>query len=240
MISKTFYDDNPEDRRYVHDYWSWLQTQPQDAWLLWARCANWDNADAIFASMVERFDCDLALVSWIFWGCQPDYYVRNPGHYGRDSLIGKIVGNVERGAYRSSALFYDRYEVAIYAHEYRKALGEVPAGTAPFRLPRELCGPFDGRRASIPAAYDAQTERDLEEIFDSMDGGLPRSEDEHWRTQVAGGNLWLKDRLKLPTVRPDAIAAYRHLDDPSYVEAIFGSSSSYAAARSPRKRWWSN
>ena len=239
MIPKTYYDDNPEDRAFVRDYWSWLQEQSQDAWLLWARGANWDNADTIFADMLDRPDCDLALVSWIFWGCQPEFYVRNPNEFKTSPLISKIVSNVERGFYRSAELYYDRYEVVIQAHQYRNALLEVPAANVPFRLPRVLCGPFNGRRAAIPARFDSQTERDLTEMFDYLDGGLPRSEADYWRQQESGGNLWIKDRLTLPKVPADPLAAYRDLDDAAYIEAIFGKGSAYDAARTPRKKKWS-
>ncbi len=242
MIPKTFEDDEQQDRRYIFDYWDWLKNQPQDAWLLWARCANWDNADTIFDLMVDRPDCDLALVSWIFWGCSPAYYVRNPARYGNRELIGKIVSNCQRSFYTSSDLFYDRYEVAINAHEYLKALREKPAAGPPFELPRLLCGPFDGRRASIARRYDDRTERDLAVIFQNIDGSLPRSEAEHWESEERGGNLWIKDRLALPTVAMNPMTTYAHLAAAAYVEAIFGKAAAYAAARAPqkapRKKWW--
>jgi hypothetical protein len=66
MIPRTYNGGNPEDRAYVDDFWAWLRHQPKDAWLLWARCANWDNADTIFEQMIEDPDCDLALVAWVF------------------------------------------------------------------------------------------------------------------------------------------------------------------------------
>ena len=245
MIPKTFHDGNPEDRRYTEDYWSWLQDQPQDAWLLWARTANWDNADTIFQRMLDSQACDLALVSWLFWHCDPSSCVENPSYYRAGSVIQKIVENVNRDLYQSSELFYDRYEVGILAHQYVKTLREVPAGQAPFALPRVIRGRFDGRRARIPARYDDETERDLAEIFRYRDGGLPRSEAEHSQQQTQGGNDWLKGRLSLPRVPPDPITTYRHLDDAAYVEAIFGKSSDYDAALAkqrggakPRKTWW--
>lgn len=237
MIPKTYYDGNPEDRAYVDDFWSWLKEQPQDAWLLWARTANWDNAEPIFSAMLDDSACDLALVSWLFWTADPSFLVDNPGRYSAEDLVGKIVSNLERGHYVARGLFYDRYEVAIHAQEYVGALRR--RGAAPFRLPRVLCGPFTGRRAALPAAYDTQTEQDLEEIFDLMDGALPRSEDEHWRRQTEGGNLWIRDRLKLPNAPSDPVAAFSTLDDAAYVEAIFGQHADYRAARTPqKKKWW--
>jgi hypothetical protein len=242
MIPRTFHDDAKQDRRVTLDFWAWLQDQPHDAWLLWARWANWDNADTIFELMLDRADCDLALVSWIFWGTDPGYYVRNPSSFGAHTLTGKIVANCEREFYRSSNLFYDRYEVAISAHTYLKALRGNDSATVPFKLPRILCGPFNGRQASIAERYDERTERDLAEIFTHLDGGLPRSEAQHWQDQEAGGNLWIKDRLALPSVAADPVHAYRDLDDAAYVEAIFGRAEDYAAARAPagkaRSKWW--
>jgi len=237
MIPKTYYDDNPEDRAYVRDFWTWLQDQPQDAWLLWARTANWDNANWIFEQMIERADCDIALVAWVFWGCEPSFYVTNPDRYIATSLIAKIVVNVERGFYKEHELCCDRFELAVGAHEYLKALRNMPAVAPPFRLPRSLCGPFDGRRAAIPAHYDAQTEQDLAEIFHYLNGGLPRSEDEHQRRN----DRWIRT-LELPRVPRDPFTAFRDLDDAAFIEAIFGKSEAYAAARadaakSPKKKW---
>lgn len=243
MIPRTFHDGNPEDRAYVQDYWAWLQHQSQDAWLLWARCANWDNADTIFEAMVDRPECDLAVVGWIFWGTQPGYYVSNPGSYRPDTLIGRIVAHVEEGYYHSQELHLSRYECAIQAHEYCHALA-TSGGVAPFRLPRALCGPFEGRRASIPRRFSTDVEAELQVIFSALDGGLPRSEDEYWRDQRNGGNLWIADHLKLPRLTADPIRAGHGLDDLAYVEMIFGPGRDYTAARAaasgvrPKTRWW--
>jgi hypothetical protein len=245
MIPKTFHDGNPEDRRYVIDYWSWLQDQPQDAWLLWARCANWDNAEAIFDAMIGRPDCDLALVSWLFWRSDPAYFVETPSRYRPGSLIRKIVENANGGLYRSSDLFCDRYETAVQAHRYVQALRRNTSEKPPFALPRVLCGPFNGRPAVLPARYDDQTEADLAEIFRYLNGGLPRSEKEHWLSQTKGGNVWLKDRMRLPDVSAAQLASFHHLDDAAYVEAIYGRSSDFDAALAKerggakvRRSWW--
>lgn len=188
-------------------------------------------------------ECDRAVVGWIFWGTEPGYYVSNPGAYRPDTLIGKIVANVEEGFYRSQELYLSRYECAIQAHEYRRALS-TSGGIAPFRLPRALCGPFDGRRALIPTRFSKDVEAELEEIFSALDGGLPRSEDDYWNGQRRCGNLWIADHLKLPRVHGDPVVACNGLDDLAYVEAIFGPGRDYTAARTaaagaPRKkRWW--
>jgi hypothetical protein len=245
MIPRTYHDGNPEDRAYASDFWSWLAQQPRDAWLLWARRANWDNAGTIFQAMVDRPDCDLGLVSWLFWASGPASCIEQPAHYRRDRLIATIVENCDRGFYGPAELSYDRSDVAISAHQYVRALREAAPGQPPFRLPRALCGPFDGRRARIPARYDDQTERDLQELFHYLNGGLPRSEEEYWRDQVASGNAWVHDQMTLPQVPADPVAAFGHLDDAAYVEAIFGKSAAFDEAlarhrsgRRPRRGWW--
>jgi hypothetical protein len=130
------------------------------------------------------------------------------------------------------------------AYQYAAALREVSASQVPFRLPRLLCGPFTGRRAAIQARYDDRTEEELKTIFRYMNGGLPRSEDEHWRHVVASGGAWLKDQMALPVPR-DPVAAHAHLDDAAYVETIFGKTDVFEAAlarhrsgKRPRKAWW--
>lgn len=234
MIPKTFHDVQHQDRRYIEDYWCWLKEQPQDAWLLWARWANWDNADGIFELMIDRADCDLALVSWIFWGCDPAFYVRNPASYSSRSLIGKIIGNCGRAFYSSRNLHYSRYEKAIAAHAYVEAL-QAQTARPPFHLPRDLCGPFDGRHASIPSRYDEDTEAALHDIFAGIDGGLPRSEAEHWQNLEDGGDLAIRDRLVLPSVPADPLNAYSHLCDAAYTSAIFGTPQDARPAK--RNRW---
>lgn len=251
MIQKTYVDGNPEDRNAIEDFWSWLRDQPQDAWLLWARNANWDNAEPVFEEMVASPDCDLAIVSWLFWTASPAFYVGNAGSLQSNALMRTILANTAQGVYRRADLFYDRYEVIHPAHEYLAALRDTATAEAAFQLPRALCGPFDGRKANLPARYDAQTEADLQEIFRTIDGSLPRSEAAHWQDQVNGGNVAIKDHLPLPNVPTDPVSALRSLDDAAYVEAIFASADDYEAARSAlysgrrkrltapaRRSWW--
>ena len=202
--------------------------------LLYARQANWDNADWIVEQLADDPSCDRAVISWIFWGSDPGFFFRTPAEYRPDRLIAKIVTNAGRGYYRSAELYCDRFELVHQAQGYLGAL-EASGGAAPFRLPRELCGPFDGRPARLPSSYDAQTERDLAEIFAAIDGGLPHSEGEHWQQQEKGGNLWIKEVLALPGVRAAPLASLRHLDDAGYVQAIFGRHADYLAAC--RKNW---
>lgn len=241
MIPKTYHDEEKEDRRFTDDLWSWLKDQPQDAWLLWVRNANWDNADTIFERMIDDPRCDLAIGSWLFWNSEPSYYVRNPtSAMSGMRFLSKIASSVESGRYKSSDLYLSRYEIVFGVHEYIKAVRETAPAASPFPVPRILFGPFNGRHASLPERYDEVTERGLEEIFLAIDGWLPRSESLHRERQVSGGNNWIEARLKLPAVPADPIRAYSRLDDTAYAEALFGKSAAYQAARNPqaKKTWW--
>lgn len=233
MIPKTYHDGNPEDRAYVRDLWSWLQRQPQDAWLLWARTANWDNAGWIYERMIENPDCDRAIVSWLFWKSGPDHVVDDPTAFDRSSLIGRIVDNSGRGFYRQAELTYDRYEVVHEVHAYLAALAK-PLANAPFPLPRELCGPFAGRPARLPETYDQVTEDGLSELFRHLDGGLPRSEQQYRAEEARNGNLWIKSIFRLPRPPADPNALHQ-LDDRQFLESIFGKHSAYIKARSAHR-----
>ena len=76
-IPHTYYDGNPEDRAYVRDFWAWLEQQPQQAWLYYARNANWDQAEDMFVDMVRHPRCDRALASWLFWSSDPSYFIHH-------------------------------------------------------------------------------------------------------------------------------------------------------------------
>ena len=230
MIQKTYFDDNQEDRFFSDDLWSWLKDQPQDVWLLWIRCANWDQADGIMHRMLTDPRCDLAIVSWFFWMSRPEYWIRNPSQYRTESLLSLVVANVEESFYRSSELYCSRSETIHEAHSYRMALLDLPASPRPFRLPRLLCGPFEGRPALIPEPYDPLTEQDLREIFDNIDGYLPRSEEQYRADRERGWSIWLEDLMSLPHISGDPIKDFAHLDDAEFIEAIYGSSTQYQAA----------
>ncbi|MEZ5853650.1 MAG: DUF4274 domain-containing protein [Hyphomicrobiaceae bacterium] len=257
MIQKTYFNDDQEDRLYSDDLWSWLKNQPQDVWLLWIRCANWDQADGIMHRMLNDPRCDLAIVSWVFWLSRPHYWIENPDKFTTDSLLGQIIANLEKGFYGSSELYCSRSETVHEAHAYRKALLDRPDAPRPFLLPRLLCGPFAGRPAAVPQQYDADTERDLKEIFDNIDGSLPRSEQEYRKDRELGWQVWLEDLMPFPAIDHDPIESFAHLDDPGFIEAIYGSQESYQLAlekarainrqrseeqsrqlRKRRSKWW--
>lgn len=228
-IPRSFYDDNPEDRRYADDMWAWLQLQAMDAWLLFVRTANLDASSGIVDAMLDDARCDRAIVAWAFWD-QAGYFADKPEELARDSRVATILRNIERGFYRSSELELDRYELVHGAQDYLSAL-EKCGGKASFRLPRELCGPFEGRMARIPASYDAETEAGLAELFRMLDGYLPRSEAEYRDAQERGGNFWIRTVFALPKPPKNPLVTLSQLDDAQYVEAIFGSATAYRQVR---------
>jgi hypothetical protein len=222
MIPRTYYDGNPEDWNYVDDFWNWLKDQPQDVWLLWARNANWDNADRIFERMVSSPICDGAVAAWIFWASDPAHYIRNPSRYP-NSLLARIVGNAASGFYARSELFLDRLDTISAAIGLLKAFESSPE-TRPFAVPRALLGPFNGRRACAPT-YDAETRRDLDNFFHVMDGHIDADEAAHEAARASDRTVM--KRLKLP---PFTAASAAVKDDAEAIKAIYGTADAYDKA----------
>jgi hypothetical protein len=226
-IQRTYWDDNPEDRNFADDFWSWLKDQPQDAWLLWARTANWDNAEGIFRNMVDDPCCDRALAAWIFWHASNGERI-DPADAG---LVGTILRNLARGHYARSELYLDRYELV---HPVQSRLKQLAAGGTTGTVPHALYGPFEGRKAKLPDAYDAATEADLAELFDYLNGELPRSEADHWDKQKRGGNLWIADVFALPSLSGLTPATLARLDETRLAEQLYGLQREYEFARDRR------
>ena len=90
-------------------------------------------------------------------------------------------------------------------------------GPPPFRIPRELCASFEGRNPDLPP-FDETTERDLEEMFQYLDGKLPRADEESWEWNRRGGNWWYEQALQLPST-PEVPA---HMSDVEAIDAVFG------------------
>ena len=215
-IPKTFYDGNPEDRQFVDDFWAWLRTQPQQAWLYYARSANWDEADRMFVEMVREPDCDRALASWLFWSSGPHFYVREGRLPPDGSLLGEILKREAEGGFAQSKLHYNRVEAAFYALITADALDKLK-GPPPFRIPRELCASFDGRNADLPE-YDEETERDLAEMFEYLDGTFPRTDEQSYEGQRRGGNWLFEPALRLPN-NPRVT---HDMTDVQAIDAVFG------------------
>ena len=213
-IPHTYYDGNPEDRAYIRDFWTWLQEQPQQSWLYYARNANWDQAGDMFVDMVRHPRCDRALASWLFWSSDPAHFIAQGKRPSRETLLGAILDRSEAGGFTNVALHYHRAEVALNALRVAEALTRLD-GPPPFRIPRELCASFEGRNPDLPP-FDATTERDLEEMFQYLDGRLPRTDQESWeRIKV---NWWYEPALQLPAA-PEVTS---RMSDVEAIDAVFG------------------
>jgi hypothetical protein len=215
-IPRTYYDGNPEDRAYIPDFWTWLQQQPQTAWLYYARKANWDEAGEMFVDMVRHPHCERALASWLFWSSDPSYFIEQGKRPPAGTLVGAILERSEKGGFSNTGLFYHRVEVALQALRAAEALTRLD-GPPSFRIPRELCASFEGRNPDLPP-FDATTERDLEEMFEYLDGTLPRTDQDSWEWNKRGGNWWYEQALQLPPT-PEVTA---RMSDVEAIDAVFG------------------
>lgn len=240
-IPHTYYDGNPEDRAYVRDFWTWLEQQPQQAWLYYARNANWDQAGDMFVDMVRHPRCDRALASWLFWSSDPAHFIAQGKRPSRETLLGAILDRSEAGGFTNGPLHYHRVEVALNALRTAEALTRLD-GPPPFRIPRELCASFEGRNPDVPP-FDATTERDLEEMFQYLDGRLPRTDQESCESNRRGGNWWYEPALQLPSA-PQVTA---RMSDVEAIDAVFGEHRSTLAriasrtnTRSAGARWGLN
>ena len=90
-------------------------------------------------------------------------------------------------------------------------------GPAAFRIPRELCASFEGRNPDLPP-FDQRTERDLAELFQYIDGALPRTDRDSWERNKRGGNWWYEQALQLPST-PQVTA---NMSDVEAIDAVFG------------------
>jgi len=214
-IPHTYYDGNPEDRAYLRDFWSWLEQQPQQAWLYYARKANWDEAEDMFVDMVRHPRCDRALASWLFWSSNPSYFIEQRKRPPSEKVVGAILDRSEKGGFNNAGLRYGRVEVALQALRVAEVLTTLD-GPPPFRIPRELCASFEGRNPDLPP-FDESTERDLEEMFQYLDGTLPRTDRESWEWNQRG-NWWYEQALQLPST-PEVTA---HMSDVEAIDAVFG------------------
>lgn len=105
--------------------------------------------------------------------------------------------------------------MALQALRAAEALTKLD-GPPPFRIPRELCASFEGRTPDLPP-FDATTERDLQEMFQYLDGTLPRTDQESWEWNRAG-TWWYEPALQLPSA-PQVTA---RLSDVEAIDAVFG------------------
>lgn len=234
-IPKTYPDGNLEDRDWIGDVWTWLQTQPQTAWLYFARDANWDDMDWLFPQIVMHPDCDRALASWLFWHAQPNYYFsvgKRPlvDGSGGDDLMAMLLERAEAGGWPARGLHYARAEVAEYAFDTAAQLAE--GNSAPFAIPRQLCASFDGRNP--PLEMDAQTDADWQELTDTqIDVRIMRRDEDAMRDYS-----WYESALRLP----DNPVVTAGMSDLEAIEAVFGehraSQARIEEARKDAQRGW--
>ena len=215
-IPHTYHEGNPEDRAYIRDFWTWLEQQPQQAWLYYARNANLDEAENMFVDVVRHPLCDRALASWLFWSSDPSYFVKQRKRPPTGTLLGAILDRSEKAGFHNAGLCYRRVEVALQALRAAEVLTSLD-GPPPFRIPRDLCASFEGRNPDLPP-FDDTTERDLEEMFQYLDGTLPRTDRESWESNERGGNWWYERALQLPST--PAVTA--HMSDVEAIDAVFG------------------
>jgi hypothetical protein len=215
-----------ENRKYVEDMWTWLKGQPQDAWLLFARLANWDNAEPIFEAMLNDPKCDRSVAAFIFWTADPGNSVSNSRNFGDGDLVHTAISRASRGAFKNGELYLDRYDVAHLVHGYIAAVRQR-GGNLLFQIPDVFFGPFHGREASLPKLYDSETEAELKDVFNNIDGWLPRSEMEFRNAERAGGNLWLDEVLDLPEHSEAEQKRVASLSEIQRLESIYGTQSAY-------------
>jgi Domain of unknown function (DUF4274) len=195
FIPVTYNDDNEDDRNFEDDLWSWLKDQPQDVWLLLVRCINQGQTDRLLYNMVNHPACDLAIAYYLFWTSGPAFYVANPANYHEGQLIHTIVKNCERGFYKAAELFCNPLEVAPAVQSYSKAVQALGVENPNFKVPDILIGPINGRKAAVPATWSKELWLEIDDVVSNFDCTLPKSEDEYWQGQIAGGNVRLAQTL---------------------------------------------
>ena len=209
-----------------------VEQQPQQAWLYYARNANWDQAEDMFVDMVRHPRCDRALASWLFWSSNPSSFLEHGKRPPAETLVGAILDRSEKGGFHNAGLCYHRVEVALQALRAAEAVTRLN-GPPPFRIPRELCASFEGRNPDLPP-FDETSERDLEEMFQYLDGTLPRTDEESWERNKRGGNWWYEPALELPST-PQVTA---RMSDVEAIDGVFGEHrSTLARIEHARTNW---
>jgi hypothetical protein len=209
-IPHTYHDGSPEDRAHVRDFWTWLEQQPQHAWLYYARNAKtcsstWSATQS--ATARSRAGC---------FGQAIRPTSSSSASAPTGTLLGAILDRSENVGFDNAGLCYRRVEVALQALRAAEVLTSFD-GPPPFRIPRDLCASFEGRNPDLPP-FDDTTERDLEEMFQYLDGTLPRTDRESWKSNERGGNWWYERALQLPST--PAVTA--HMSDVEAIDAVFG------------------
>lgn len=218
---------DPDTRETGVDFWAWLEQQPLQAWLFYARGANWDNAETIFRNMVAHPRCDLAIASWLFWQSEPSYWLAQSEKPRAGTLLRAILDRCADGGFPSDTVHYERVEVAFHALQAAKVLSELK-GPPPFDIPRDLIRGFDGSNPPI-GPYGPEVEQDLAEIFDDNPGkhsviwgSFYRSDRDYFDRMRRGGNWWFEPALRLPKHRRLDVGVSTVVA----IEAVFGNNCS--------------
>jgi len=229
----TTYANGEVARNHEQDLAAWLMRQPQDARLLFVRSNGYDDFAPLFEEMIADPDCDLAVITFIFWSECPASVLTEATAYER-SLTKTILENIGKGYYRNQTLSFDPIEIAPDVHEYIESCKSAPDRARLFEVPKTLCFPHKGRPPRLPNRYDDETERELDGLLKAVDAVLPRSE-EDFRKAFQG-------RYDIPYFRiPDSDVGDPDMDDiadTDFLEKIFGSHDAYRLAMKRARIEW--
>lgn len=221
-------DGFPPERAYLEELKSWLLQQPQDAWLIFVKHMNWDSMDRIADELIGIPDCDIAIVSWIFWLNEPGYHIRHPKDHWQGARNYRILENVKKGHYKTSELAFDRSEIMAHVQGYAEERRKLDEGDRPFDVPLALFGPFHGRRAALADPPDAATQAHLDEIFEAL-GASPIDFSEPDPAPSPENVHDVANHMELPELPPDAATRFQHLDELDYIDRVFGPRAAYQA-----------
>ncbi|MEZ5986643.1 MAG: DUF4274 domain-containing protein [Hyphomonas sp.] len=211
----------------------WLSSQPQDVWLMFVKCMNYDFMTEVVKSvMLDNPDCDLAIVAWFFWNLDPAYGVESREDWTSGSdLIRLILGNLDRGYYQTSELGFNRLEVIFEVQSLATALEtRAKKGLAPITgFPRRLLGPFPGRTPDGSHVPAEQLSR-FNAVIEKFCGGLLEPSNRAWQ-EAFESNHWIRHYLRLPSVAAASDPALYGMDLSEHIAAIYGSRTAFDKAR---------
>jgi hypothetical protein len=236
IIYETNRDGSPSpERDYRAEIEAWLPSQPQGTWLMFLKDTVWDGGEALRQRMIDDPNCDIAIAAWIFWACQPGFYVKRDrnesGFRGDEALLQTIAANIDRGFYRRSELALSRFEVLHSVHDYAAAVRERRLTFRPawMTLPRILLGPFIGREPAVAPGNDA-TERHLDEIVQGLGFSPLHRTQAEWRS-ASESNYWVRHYFTLPPLTASPQLELSALDELEHIEALYGNTAAYMDAR---------
>ena len=234
-----------EWRDYQAEIEAWLPSQPHGTRLMFLKNMIWDGMERLVQSLIEDPDCDIAIVTYIFWACHPGFTVANesqnefkgPQELRQDGLphedgplLQRIATNIDRGFYRRSELALNRFDVLNSVHHYADAVRARRLARRPawMPLPRSLLGPFIGREPAV-APGNAATERHLDEIAQRLGfPGLIRTQAAYRDAQE--GNHRIRHYFTLPPLTASSQGDLSALDELAHIEAIYGTTAAYRDA----------